>query len=72
MTELFKSIVYKQPKAITQYSPKFSTFVMLMLHKKKEMRPLITDCIDYLMETKVPAPVSLSELDKQNYLKFKD
>ena len=50
ITELFNSIVYKSPKPMTQYSPKFTAFVMSMLHKKKEMRPLITDLIDYFKD----------------------
>ena len=50
ITELFNSIVYKTPKPITQYSGKFVSFVMSMLHKKKEMRPLITDLVDFFKE----------------------
>ena len=53
ITELFNSIIYKNPKPITQYSSKFVNFVMSMLHKKKEMRPLITDLIDYFTEKQV-------------------
>lgn len=44
--ELFNAIVFKQPKPITHYSNKFSAFVMSMLHKKKEMRPVISDLIE--------------------------
>ena len=43
-----------------------------MLHKKKEMRPLITDLIDYFKEKSVPSSVKLSEIDKQNYKRFKE
>ena len=50
ITELFNSIVYKNPKPMTQYSNKFVNFVMSMLHKKKEMRPLITDLADYFKD----------------------
>ena len=35
-----------------------------MLHKKKEMRPLITDLIDFFKENSVPMIVKLSEIDK--------
>lgn len=62
--ELFKAIVYKQPKPITQYSQKFNSFVMSMLHKKKEMRPLITDLINFFKENQVPVPIKLSDVDK--------
>ena len=72
ITELFNSIVYKTPKPITQYSNKFVNFVTSMLHKKKEMRPLITDLIDYFKEKSVPSSVKLSEIDKQNYKRFKE
>jgi serine/threonine protein kinase len=44
---LFNSIVYKQPKPLTQYSVKFTDFVKCMLAKKKEDRPIIVDLIDY-------------------------
>jgi hypothetical protein len=44
---LFNSIVYKQPKPITQYSNRFTDFVKSMLEKKKEDRPLVVDLIDY-------------------------
>ena len=50
ITDLFNAIVYKNVKPIAQYSPKFFNFVMSMLHKKKEMRPLITDIIDFFKE----------------------
>ena len=43
-----------------------------MLHKKKEMRPLITDLIDFFKEKSVPTNVKLSDIDKQNYKRFKD
>lgn len=72
ITELFNSIVYKTPKPITQYSGKFSNFVTSMLHKKKEMRPLITDLVDYFKEIKVPTPMKMTELDRQNYNHFKE
>ena len=72
IAELFNSIVYKQPKPITHYSAKFTSFVMAMLHKKKEMRPLITDLIDYFKDKQVPIPFKMSELDRQNYKRFKE
>lgn len=72
ITELFKAIVYKTPKPINQYSAKFTNFVMSMLHKKKEMRPLISDLIDYFKEKQVPVPMKLSEVDKQNFKSFKE
>jgi len=72
ITELFKSIVYKTPKPIAQYSSKFTNFVMAMLDKKKEMRPLITDLIDYFKDKQVPVSLKLSDCDKQNYKRFKE
>ena len=64
LTDLFNSIVYKVPKPISQYSNKFVNFVNSMLHKKKEMRPLITDLIDFFKEKSVPISVKLSDIDK--------
>ena len=72
ITELFNSIVYKNPKPMTQYSNKFVNFVMAMLHKKKEMRPLITDLVDYFKDKQVPLQVRMTELDKDNYKRFKE
>lgn len=72
ITELFNSIIYKSPKPITQYSGKFVTFVMSMLHKKKEMRPLMTDLIDFFREKQVPISAKMTELDLDNYKRFKD
>ena len=72
ITELFNSIVYKNPKPIPHYSNKFCNFVNSMLHKKKEMRPLITDLIDYFKEKQVAIPMQQSELDQQNYMHFKE
>ena len=45
---------------------------MSMLHKKKEMRPLITDLIDYFKDKQVPIPMKLTEIYKQNYKRFKE
>ena len=72
ITELFNSIVYKTPKPITQYSGKFVSFVMGMLHKKKEMRPLITDLVDFFREKQVPAGMKMSAIDQENYKRFKE
>ena len=72
LTELFRSIVYKQPKPITQYSSKFSNFVMSMMNKKKEQRPLITDLLDYFKDKQVPIQIKWSTLDKENYKLFKE
>ena len=72
ITDLFNSIVYKNPRPITQYSNKFVNFVTSTLHKKKEMRPLITDLIDYFKEKQVPVTTKMTELDKQNYKRFKE
>ena len=72
LSELFNSIVYKQPKPVTQYSGKFNNFVMQMMNKKKEQRPLITDLVDYFKEKQVPIPMKLSEVDKENYKRFKE
>ena len=35
-----------------------------MLHKKKEMRPLITDLIDYFKDKQVPLALKMKEIDK--------
>ena len=72
ITDLFNSIVYKNPRPIAQYSNKFVNFVTSMLHKKKEMRPLITDLIDFFKEKQVPVTTKMTELDKQNYKRFKE
>jgi serine/threonine protein kinase len=48
MQALFKSILYKNPKAIhTCYSPRLQDFIFKMLEKKKNNRPLVIDLIDY-------------------------
>ncbi len=69
MQNLFSSIVYKQQKAIPQYSSAFTEFVSKMLMKKKEDRPIITDVIDYFNEKRVPCAICtvLSPLDKAHY-----
>ena len=45
---------------------------MQMMNKKKEQRPLITDLVDYFKEKQVPIPMKLSEVDKENYKRFKE
>ena len=45
---------------------------MSMLNKKKEMRPLITDLIDYFKDKQVPVQIKMSEVDKQNYKSYKE
>jgi NIMA (never in mitosis gene a)-related kinase len=48
MQNLFKSILYKNPKPVhTCYSPKLSEFIFKMLEKKKNNRPLIVDLMSY-------------------------
>jgi len=76
ITSLFNAISYKNPKPIAQYSPNFCKFVNAMLNKKKEMRPLVTDLIDFFNEKHIAstlhlAELKLADLDKQNYKDFK-
>jgi NIMA (never in mitosis gene a)-related kinase len=48
MQNLFKSILYKNPKPIhTYYSQRLSEFIFKMLEKKKNNRPLVIDLIEY-------------------------
>ena len=45
-----------------------------MLNKRKELRPLVTDLIDYFKEKQLPLQLSThgTELDKMNYKSFKE
>lgn len=48
LPNLFKSILYKNPKPIhTCYSTKLSEFIFMLLDKKKTNRPLVVDLFDY-------------------------
>lgn len=73
MPALMQAIQFKQPKPIPHYSAQFQEFVFMMLNKKKEDRPIITDLIEYFGEKKVPCfkMAVLSQLDQQNYQEYK-
>lgn len=64
MQNLFKSILYKNPKPVhTCYSPRLSEFIFKMLEKKKNNRPLVIDLIEYFSVTPLQ-PVNVFVIKK--------
>ena len=75
MQNLFKSILYKNPKPIhTCYSPRLSEFIFKMLEKKKNNRPLIIDLIDYFTQQAMPSVFNIKKnlIDYQNYVNYSE
>eukprot|EP00347_Sterkiella_histriomuscorum_P002185 403369139 len=74
MQNLFKSILYKNPKPVhTCYSSKLSEFIFKLLDKKKNNRPLVVDLIDYFSQS-VPQNFSLKQgtVDFENYTRYSE
>lgn len=70
MTALMNSIQFKTHKPITHFSAGFNEFVNMMLQKKKEDRPIITDLIDFLRDRQ-KVKFTFSTLDQSNYQNYK-
>lgn len=73
MQNLFKSILYKNPKPIhTCYSPKLSEFIFKMLEKKKNNRPLVIDLIDCFSQAPGVFNIKKNPIDYQNFSNYSE
>lgn len=78
LQNLFKSILYKNPKPIhTCYSPRLQEFIFKMLEKKKNNRPLVIDLIDYFNQTPMPNlgltfNIKKNPIDYQNFISYSE